>query len=307
MAVAEQRRKQVRDRVRVWKRQFVETNKFPYLLLIPLLLVWGIFFLYPILWAFWLSANSYTFVGSTFVGLENFVTFFTSGDLQLLLYNTFVIGGIAVPLQTVLPLVLAVLINSKLTKQNMTSFFQILFLTPHVVAFTVIAMIFLIILQSNGVLNLMLQNLAGIQVNWVNTKFPAQVSVAFVHSWKMIGLFVLIYLAGLQSVPRSLYQAARIDGANRLQQFRYITIPQMAPIIALVMLLSTNRVVKMFDVPWVLTNQGGPGQATTTLIIWLYREAFVNVNLGYAAAGGLVASLLLGIVFYFQMQLGSSR
>lgn len=307
MAVAEQRREQVRDRVRVWKRHFIETSKFPYLLLVPLLLIWGIFFLYPILWAFWLSANSYTFVGSTFVGPENFVQFFTSGDLQLLLYNTFVIGGIAVPLQTVLPLVLAVLINSKLTKKNMTNFFQILFLTPHVVAFTVIAMIFLIILQSNGILNLMLQSIIGIQVNWINTKFPAQVSVALVHSWKMIGLFVLIYLAGLQSVPQSLYRAARIDGANRLQQFRYITVPQMAPIIALVMLLSTNRVVKMFDVPWVLTNEGGPGNATTTLIIWLYREAFVNVNLGYAAAGGLVASLLLGIVFYFQMQIGSSR
>jgi ABC-type sugar transport system permease subunit len=155
-------------------------------------------------------------------------------------------------------------------------------------------------------INQALDSLAGFTIGFLSDPLWAKVSVAIVQAWKWIGFFVIIYLAGLQNISQELYKAAKMDGANKYQQWRHITVPQLKPITVLVMMIATTRSVRMFDIPYVLTS-GGPGVETTTLVLLIYNQAFENINLGYAAALAVVFSLLLGSLLYVQHGYGESN
>lgn len=274
----------------------------PYYFLIPFFAIWVVFYLYPIFWAVWMSFNEFGFQGSSFVGAQHYVRILSGqGNFLTSLFNTGLITAMVVPTQIAVALVFATLLDSGFTKFRKIQ--RAGYLLPMVTSTAVMASLFGLFLDSTGLLNQVLSSLAGVQYNWLSQPFLAKVSVALTHGWRTTGLFIVIYLAGLQNIPEQLYRAAAIDGANRIQQFRYITVPQLRPITMLVTILATFRAVQLFDVPFVLT-QGGPGFSSTTVVMLLFQEAFQNINLGYAAAIAVVYTVIVGTLYIIQFKIG---
>jgi ABC-type sugar transport system permease subunit len=277
----------------------------PYIFLIPFLVLFTAFYAYPLVWAVWLSLHDFSIRASTFVGFSNYVRILSGGGFFYdSLGVTVIISIITIPLQVIISLVLAVLLDSGYTKMKKTM--RTGYILPLVVAPAVLAMVFSLFLGSSGMINQALDSLAGFTIGFLSDPLWAKVSVAIVQAWKWIGFFVIIYLAGLQNISQELYKAAKMDGANKYQQWRHITVPQLKPITVLVMMIATTRSVRMFDIPYVLTS-GGPGVETTTLVLLIYNQAFENINLGYAAALAVVFSLLLGSLLYVQHGYGESN
>jgi len=276
----------------------------PYIFLLPFLTIFFVFYAIPIAWAIWLSLNEVARV-NTYVGLSHYQTILSGqGAFYESLIITIVIALFAIPLQVMLSLFLAILIDSgyaKLGNVGRTSF-----LLPMVVSTTVIAMILNLLLSTNGIVNLLLDSLFNTTLPWLTDSLWAKISIALGQTYKWLGFFVIIYLAGLQNIPTDLYDSAKIDGANRIQQAWHITIPQLRPISILVLMLATTRSIKMFDMPFVLTN-GGPGLSTRTIMILIYNQAFANSNLGYASALGIIFAILLGGLLYVQHEYGEVK
>jgi len=217
------------------------------------------------------------------------------------LWVTGIIAVVTIPIQVVVSLLLAVLLDSVYAKFKRLA--RTGYLLPMVTSATVLAMVFNLLLRQGGVLDLMTDGLFGVTFPYLRDGLWAKVSVAVVQSWKWTGLFVLIYVAGLQNISQDLYRAAKIDGANRIQQWWHITVPQLRPIIILVLMIATTRTIRVFDVPWVLTN-GGPGVQTRTIVILIFQQAFESVNLGRAAAIAVIFSLMLGTLLFIQHEYG---
>jgi ABC-type sugar transport system permease subunit len=275
----------------------------PYLFLFPFFFIFGVFYFWPILWAPWMSFRSYSFTGTEFVGLENYASLL-EGQLITTVINTLGIALLVIPAQVVIGLLIAVLLNSAAIR-----FKKIIrsgYIIPTVMSTTVLAIIFDIFLAGNGLINQGIEPLLGTTVYWLTNPIPAKVSVALVVIWRQMGITVLIFLAGLQGIPPHLYQAAKVDGANRYQQLRHITVPQLRPITILVVILTTSQTLRLFAVPYVLTD-GGPGNASKTIVMLLFEAAFTRIELGYAAAIGTVLSVMLAAVLIMQYRIGSEN
>jgi len=283
--------------------RYVPENKTPYIFLLPFFITFTLFYVYPILWGPWMSLHEFSFTGQNFIGLENYRQLFTEDQFFTAFVNTLFISGIVIPVQIVVALFFAVLLNSQLTK-----FKKILragYLIPVVMSTTVLAILFDLFLNQSGLINSALQGAFGFQINWLTDPLWAKISVALVLIWRRLGISILIYLAGLQGISENLYKAAKIDGAGPWQQFRYITIPQLWPITLVVVILSTSRTLRAFATPFILTG-GGPGNSSKTVIQLIYEVGFAQFQLGYAAAMGTVFSLFIGLIMVVQYRLGGS-
>jgi len=278
----------------------------PYYFALPFVILYSVFFLFPTLWAPRMSLFEFSFVGNTFVGLDNYRWLFSSSSqFETVLWNTMVIASIKVPLQTIAGLTLALLVNSGTA--HFKRLFRTTFIAPIIMSTTVIGLLFKLMLAQNGVLNGLLLSIAGVQIGWLVDPFWAKVSVALGEMYRETSIAFLIFLAGLQGIDPSLYQAAKMDGANRLQQVRYITIPQLRPIIVLVVILATSDALKIFATPLIMTEGGGPGNASKTIVLYLYEVGFQTANLGKAAAIGTVLTILLGAIMVVQYRFGSKN
>ncbi|WP_411968962.1 carbohydrate ABC transporter permease [Haloferax sp. YSSS75] len=249
-----------------------------------------------------MSLHSFGFGSTEWVGLQNYETILSGSQFLTTLTNTFVIAGLVIPSQVIGGLLIAVMLNSQLIR--LRRIIRSGYLVPVALSMTVLSIVFQFLLSRGGLVNQFSDAVFGGHVLWLADPLWAKISVALVMIWRQMGISVLIYLAGLQGIPNHLYQAAKIDGANRLQQFRYITVPQLRPITLLVVILSTTRTVRLFDVPYVLTG-GGPGNASKTIVQYLFETAFLNVNLGRAAAIGTVLTVILGAIMIAQYKFGS--
>jgi lactose/L-arabinose transport system permease protein len=289
-------------RRKIGDEKLISRGIVPYLFLVPFFLIFAVFYVWPIIWAPWMSLHSFGFASTEWIGLANYQNILTGGQFLTTLTNTFVIAGIVIPAQVIGGLLIAVLLDSQLVW-----FRRIIrsgYLVPVALSMTVLSIVFQFFLTRGGLINQFSDLVFGGHILWLNSPLWAKVSVALVMIWRQIGISVLIYLAGLQGIPDQLYQAAKIDGANRFQQFRYITVPQLRPIILLVVILNTTRSIRLFDVPYVLTG-GGPGNASKTVVQLLFETAFTNVALGQAAAIGTVLTFILGGIMIAQYRYGS--
>jgi ABC-type sugar transport system permease subunit len=296
-------RSTVRDTVPK-RSNFILENKTAYIFLIPFFVTFGLFYVYPILWGPWMSFHEFTFNGQTFAGLENYRRLLVEDQFLTALVNTLFISVIVIPVQVVVALLFAVLLNSQFTKFK--KIMRAGYLVPVVMSTTILAIIFDLFLNQGGLINTGLQNTFGFKVNWLTDPLWAKISVASVLIWRRLGISILIYLAGLQGIPENLYRAAEIDGAGPLQQFRHITIPQLWPITLVVVILSTSRTLRAFATPFVLTG-GGPGNASKTVIQLIYEVGFSQFQLGYAATMGTVFALFIGLIMIVQYRLGGSN
>ncbi|NMB24433.1 MAG: sugar ABC transporter permease [Firmicutes bacterium] len=275
------------------KQQMVETAV-AYLCLSPFLILFGIFTVYAVIHAFSMSFYDYSvFTTPVFIGLANYVELFGSELFRKAMGNTFTYAVVTVAMQTILALLVANLLNRKLVGR---AFFRAAFYVPAVTPSVVISLIFTWMFFRDGIFNYAL-GLLGIHsnVDWLNNVQAALPAVIIVGIWSNVGRYMLIFLAGLQDIPRSVYEAAEIDGATGFHSFRYITVPLLRPIVTLVAILGAIGAFQVFTEIYIMTG-GGPMNATTTVSYLIYINAFNYFRMGYASA---IAWVLAFVIFAF--------
>ena len=273
------------------------------LFLAPTILGLLVFRLIPIGWSFVLSFYDWKiFDDAVFVGLGNYAHIFASPTAHKVFFNTFWFACMYVPGSIALALVLAVLLNNGLRS---SSFFRGAFFLPYITSTVAVTLAWRWIFSTKfGLLNNFLFWL-GIDSPpaWLADPFWALPAVALVSIWKDVGFYMILLLAGLQTIDPTLYEAARVDGAKPMQRFFKITVPMLSRSLFFVMILAMVRSTQTFEITYALTN-GGPNQASTTLAFYVYQQAFVAFEMGYAAALSYIMCFVLGLItltnFYFR-------
>ncbi len=278
----------------------------PYLFLLPNLVIFIVFIVIPALSNFYLSAfRTSPFREREFVGLGNFIHILTVDDLfPRALRNLAVFVVADVGLILVLSVLLGVLLNQAVRGRG---FFRSAFFFPVLLSPVVVALVWQWILHNQfGVLNAVLIALGGEGRPWLLRPNLARTWAVLVHVWATVGFFTLIILAGLQSIPASLYEAARVDGSSRFQDFRFITLPMLSSSIATVTILAMIRAFEIFDHVYILTG-GGPGTSTMMVVQYVYRAAFELDQFGRAAAASLVLFVIILTLTIVQYVVGRRR
>lgn len=282
----------------------------PYLFLLPALFVLGLTVFWPVCQAFYLSFTDYAYLGqdAQWVGFANFQRlwedlgwvgygcgfFNPCRDLGKTLLNTLLYLVCAVPILVVAPLGLAILVNQKLRGIN---WFRAAFYTPVVISMVVAGIAWKWLYAENGLLNqsFRLIGLFKDGIPWLTSPNLAIFSVMAVTVWKGLGYYMVIYLAGLQSIPSDLYEAAAMDGSDGIKKHWDITIPLMKPYLLLVAVISSISATKVFEEVYIMT-QGGPRNSSKTVVYYLYEKAFKDLDISYACTIGLVLFLaILGL------------
>lgn len=265
----------------------------PYLFLLPALIILGLTVFWPALQAFYLSFTSYEYdltQNPEWVGFANFKRLWTDPIFWRTLGNTLLYLLGVVPILVVVPLGLAILVNQKLRGM---SWFRASFYTPVVISMVVAGIAWRWLYAENGLFNQFLRQLgleAGIP--WLTSPDWAIFSVMAVTIWKGLGYYMVIYLAGLQSIPAELYEAAAIDGSDGFSKHWDITVPLMRPYLVLVAVISAISATKVFEEVYIMT-QGGPRNSSKTIVYYLYEQAFSDLEISYACTIGLVLFLVI--------------
>jgi multiple sugar transport system permease protein len=242
------------------------------------------------------------FSAPTFVWLNNFANLFNDALFLVTLKNTAKFALIATSLNVGLGMMIAIGINS--IKWNwLKSFLRTSYFIPFVISGVVTAMLFGFLLQeSMGVVNYYFSQLGLSRIPWLTSSKWAFTSVILIDVWKAVGFYVLIFLAGLQGIPGELYEAAEVDGANGWIKMTRITIPLLTPTLFFSLMIALIGAFQVFESMYVLT-AGGPGDATRTIVMYLYREAFGNFHMGYAASMSFVLFIILLLLTIFQIRI----
>ncbi|MCM3749965.1 sugar ABC transporter permease [Paenibacillus pasadenensis] len=258
----------------------------------PGLLVITVFVLFPIVYSIPLSLTNYSVLGETrFIGLDNFTKAFRDDDFLISLYNS-VLYIMVVPVLQLLSILMAILVNSRIPGIKA---FRAAYYIPVVTSMVAVALMWNWLLSQNGVVNYILISLGltDEKIGWLTTSSTALYVLMFITLWKGLGYYMMLYLAGLQSIPADLYEAAIMDGASQSQRIRHITIPLLRPYIFFCSLISLMGAIRVFDEMFVLTN-GGPGTATLTSSLYIYQQGIAKFDFGYASALGLIVSVIIG-------------
>ncbi|MGO4546708.1 carbohydrate ABC transporter permease [Paenibacillus sp. 2TAB23] len=230
-----------------------------------------------------------------FIGLENYKTLFQDSLFYKSLWNTLYFTAIVVPVQCTVALILALLINNKLKLRNI---YRIAYFSPVVTSMTVISILWISLYNPNeGLINSALNFLGISNQPFLRSASQAMNSIIFMSVWQAAGYQMMIFLAGLQGIPKDLYEASAIDGANKFKQLRYITIPSLYNVIVFVVTITTIQAVKLFIQPYIMTN-GGPENSTRTLALLIYQQGFQFRNAGYASAISVIFFLLVVLISF---------
>lgn len=297
-------------------QRWITMKRMAYFFVFPNLFIFGLFVLFPMLLNIY-----YSFTGGTalfpqdrpFVGGQNFGRIFDCanfldpnscqedrfwrGFYNTVFYVIFQVGGMVA-----LAMLTAVVLNRSMAGRG---FFRSVFFYPVLLSPVVVALIWKWILQRDGLINAFLVSLGMERIVFFLNANWTVFWVIFISIWAQMGFYTLILLAGLQSIPKDMYEAADMDGANRLQSFRGITLPLLMPTLLVVMVLSVIRAVQVFDQVWVLTG-GGPGTATVYVVQYIYETAFANQTrqFGLASAASVVLGAILLVLTLFQLRAG---
>lgn len=267
-----------------------------YLFIAPFFLVFVAFQLFPIIATMAVSVHSWPALGTpTFVGFRNYALLFSDPTFWKSVGNTFSIWFLSTVPMLILALVFAVLLNSTLLRGR--SFFRLAGFIPNVTSTVAVGIVFSVIFGHRfGILNHLLTQFGIERVNWQGSYIGTHMAIAVMVMWRWTGYNAIIYLAGLQSVPRELYEVARIDGAGPIRQFFSITIPLLRPVIVFTVILSTIGGMQLFAEPLVF-GTGSQNQGLT-ITLYLYQEAFGRFSFGYASG---IAWLLFIIIVLFSI------
>lgn len=268
--------------------------------ILPNFIGFTVFILVPVIFSFVLSVMKWDgFTAMEFVGLQNFVNIFKDRVFRAALRQTIVFSVFTVIFSMIAALGLALLLNTKIKFVN---FFRSAIFFPYVASIVAVGAVFkAMFLKGGGPINQFLSMIgvpAELLPGWLSSTKWALMAVIIVQVWKNMGYFMLIYLAALQDIPSSLYEAASIDGASKWRQFRSITFPMLTPSHFFVFIMLTINSFKTFDLIFALT-EGGPGTATTLLSMYIYNQSFISWNYGNASAAAIILLLIVGSITLF--------
>ena len=273
--------------------------------LIPAALLIFIFCFYPMVQALILSFSKKGTGGSTFVGLANYQRILKDRTFQQCLFNTIFYFIIQVPVMLVLALGLAQLLNNPKIKGK--SIFRTLIFLPCATSLVSYSMIFKSLFAQDGLVNNVITAIGFSRIDWFQNAWAARWVIILALIWRWTGYNMVFYLAGLQNIDYSVYEASYIDGATPFQQFLKITVPLLKPTILLTAIMSTSGTLQLFDESLNLTN-GGPGKSTMTMSHYIYNTSFVqSPNFGYAAAMSIVILVIVAVLAVIQMKVGDER
>ena len=277
----------------------------PYFFLAPAVILFAIFTIYPFVRTLFLSLQVRDGGIYNWVGLQNYIKLIKDPVFLKSLRNTFFFLLVQVPIMTSLAMLVALGLDSALIKFK--SLFRVSYITPAVTGLVAYSIVFSLLLNKDfGLVNYLLSKVGIESIPWLTEPMWARISIIMAITWRWTGYNTVIMLSGLQGIPNTLYEAAEIDGAGRLQKFFYITLPQMKPIILFSVVLSTIGTLRLFSEPYILT-EGGPSNSTLTIAQYLYRTGFRYFKFGYASAVSYVLIILTAIFSYFQLKIGGEE
>jgi multiple sugar transport system permease protein len=287
----------------VWKKRNDREAIAGYSFMAPTMLVMGTFVILPIIYALFLAFHKVRILGELsyrFIGFRSFIRMASDERVWIALKNTAEYVGIVVPIQTILALVLALILNSQIKGKNG---FRILFFLPTVTSSAVLTLIFMWIYNSNGLLNNFLAFLGLPTYNWIGDPAVALKAIMIMNIWSTAPFYMVIYLAALQDIPVSLYEAATIDGANKWDQFISITVPLLKPVTFFIVAMGIIGTFQLFDQSYIFSaGSGGPNNSTLTVVILIYQYAFNRLEMGYAAALALMLAGAIMVATLIQRQ-----
>ena len=275
-------------------------SPYPLWFFIPAAVIYGVLFLFPTISSLWFSLTRWDLSTAEFIGLENFRQFFSEPFLVKGLVNTLIYAVTTSGLKTVCGLLLAVLLTSNIFARG---FLRTLVFFPVLVSTIGIGITFTVMMHpTKGIINVTLETLGIPGPGWLTNPALALFSVALVDVWKGVGLATLIFIAGLAAISPDYYEAARIDGATRLQQFFRITLPLVRPATVIVVTLSLIGGLRSFDLIWAMT-RGGPGFSSDVIASVIYKQYQAGFY-GLSTAGNvilfaLIAAIILPFTLWF--------
>ncbi len=278
-----------------------------YIMIAPQVIGFFVFSIYPILWVFRYAFYEYDGVDARFIGLYNFVRAFTNdwGYWKSIL-NTFIIAYGKLIIEIPLALITALLLSHKLIKVKKP--FSVIFYLPKVTGTAVNALIFSFLFATfNGVINNLLMDIGIIKapVAWLSNKWTAIGVVMLQSIWTGFAANTLYFMAGVQAISDDVLEASEIDGASKIQQFFYVTLPMLAPTVKVILMLAMVNGMKIMNEVMLLTN-GGPAGATDVVMLRIYKMYYETSGLpqyGYASALGVITTVIIGIVTFIYLKL----
>ncbi|TVQ45333.1 MAG: sugar ABC transporter permease [Gloeocapsa sp. DLM2.Bin57] len=276
-----------------------QDNFAAWLFLTPALVLLGIFLFWPILYLIYLSFTDGNLgsQGSHWVGIQNYLKLLTDDDFRQVIGNTLYFTIATVIPSIIIPLILAVLLNQSLPTRGLlrTAYFL-----PSVTSLVAVGLGFRWLFQTDGPVNSLLEFFGIKAIPWLSSGVWAMLVLILLSIWKQLGFNLVVFLAGLQTIPGSLYEAAELDGANPWAKFWYVTLPGLKPTLIFVVVTTVIFTLRSFEQVYVITG-GGPVNSTNILAFYVYQEAFARFQFGYAATGATL--LLLVTLFFVYLQL----
>lgn len=280
----------------------------PYLLLLPAFLGIAVFTIYPVIRVIYWSlfkVNQLNPAKTRFVGMDNFSYLLGNRNFQKTMINTGVYTLWTVVIILLIALGLAVWLSRK--QDKMTKFTQAAAFTPHIISMVSIGMVFAQMMNPNfGLFNAILESIGLPKMKFLQSSDTAMGSVIFVACWKSIGYYSLIIIGALQSISPSIYEAASLDNASNFTTLRRITIPMISPQLFFTLIVMTIGSFKVFDTVRLLTD-GGPNNATSTIVYYIYKTVFWDDNIGRACAASVILLICVGILTFIYFKLLSKK
>ena len=267
----------------------------PYLLVSPYLIHFALFVAFPVLFSIVLTFHNWNIISPMqYIGVSNYKRLFNDAVFWRSMFNTIVFLVIHIPLQIIIALTLAEVLNQNI---KFKAFFRGAFFLPVIVSGVVVTILWQQLYGfDTGLLNRLLVKIGLGKVGWLNDPMWAMPSIAVMATWKNVGLYVVLFLVGLQTVPLQYYEAADLEGATHFQKFFKITLPMINPTILMVVILSTIGGFSLFIEPYVMTG-GGPLNSTISAVLYIYKQGFFYYHMGYAATlGFFFALIILGVI-----------
>ena len=272
----------------------------------PFVILFVVFLAFPILASFLLSFTSFGLrdianpVGTSIIGIKNYVDLFADPKFWKALFNTFYFVVVGVPVTLAIGLLIATALSRGVTRFRTA--FRVGYYLPVITSIVAIAVVWRFLLNPDaGLINMLLGGLGIKGPAWLADPVFAMPSIIAMAVWRNLGFAMVVFLAGLQTIPASLYESASIDGAGRWQAFRYVTIPMLRPTILFMTVITTIGYLQLFEEPFVMT-LGGPLDSTLSITMYMYQQGFTFFHQGYASAIAYVLFVIVALIAFLQFK-----
>jgi len=275
--------------------------------LFPSLVIGMTFVIIPIIMVVYLSFTKWDLISETkdFIGLANYIYLFKNPKFLKSIANTFYFAAVQIPLDLVFSLFFAFLLDKKIRGLR---FFRAIYFAPVVTSMVAVSAIWLWFYDPQfGLFNYILKQIGLSPLKWLYDPSLAMLSIVIMSVWKGLGYNIVIFLAGLQNIPESYYEAADIDGANNWKKFKHITLPLLSPVTYFVILISIINSFKVFTQISVMTPRGGPLYSTGVMVFYIYQQGFEGYKIGRASAAAMILFLGVLAITFVQKRIGEKR